>query len=269
MARDLAARLPGSQSPDRQKLSITSLPALRSALRSTGARVVFNCAAYNGVDLAESSPEEAFAVNAEGAANVAQACREARARLVHFSTNYVFAGDAVGAYAEGDPANPASAYGRSKREGEIRVMKGLPEALVIRSAGLFGHRGSAIKGGSFPDRIVARARDGQELRVVDDQFLNPTYTGHLAAAAIHALEQGTVGLVHLVAEGCCSFYEFASEILKVGGVTAEVRPIRTEQSPGAAPRPRNGCLRSERMAPLPDWRVGLADFWSSRPAPAG
>lgn len=269
LARELAVRIPGSHSLDRRELSITNLDDVRSALRTTGASLVFNCAAYNGVDLAEVSPEEAFAVNADGAANVARACQEARARLVHYSTNYVFAGDRVDAYSESDPADPPSAYGRSKREGEIKVIQNLPDALVIRSSGLFGHRGSAIKGGSFPDRIVARAREGQELRVVDDQFLNPTYTGHLAAASIEAIELGTTGIVHLVAAGCCSFFEFATEILRVAGITTEIRPIRTGQSPGGAPRPRNGCLRSDRMAPLPDWRVGLADFWVSRPVPGG
>lgn len=231
--------------------------------------MVFNCAAYNGVDLAEASPEQAFAVNAEGAANVARACQEVRARLVHFSTNYVFAGNGVGAYSETDPADPASAYGRSKHEGERRVLASLPDALVIRSSGLFGHRGSAIKGGSFPDRIVARAREAQELRVVDDQFLNPTYTAHLAVASIAATEQGLVGLLHLVAEGCCSFHEFATEILRVAGIRAEIKAIKTQESAGAAPRPRNGCLRSDRMAALPDWRVGLAEYWLSRPTVGG
>ncbi len=205
-------------------------------------------------------------MNAQGAANVARACREAGAKLVHYSTNFVFDGISAEPYSELDVPEPTSVYGRSKREGEMRVLDELPEALVIRSAGLFGHQGSAIKGGSFPDRIVARAREGQPLRVVDDQFLNPTYTGHLATASIGALEAGVTGVVHLVAEGCCSFHEFATEVLAIAGILASIARVKTESAAGIADRPRNGCLRSVRRPALPSWQEGLAAFWASRPS---
>src|SRR5581483_4737111 len=112
-------------------------------------------------------------------------CAAAGARLVHFSTNFVFDGELAGrAYVESDPARPVSAYARSKRAGEVAALEALPAALVVRGSALFGVRGSAAKGGSFPDRILARARAGEPLRVVDDQSVNPTFTGDLARAVL-------------------------------------------------------------------------------------
>ena len=187
----------------------------------------------------------AAAVNAEGAANVARACREAGARLVHFSTNYVFDGTANRTPIRRPMSpGPLSAYGRSKREGELSVLDELPTALVIRSSGLFGHGGSAVKGGSFPDRFLAQARAGGTLSVVSDQRLNPTFTGHLADASIAASVAGSTGILHLVAAGCCSYHEFAIELFHVAGLEAHVDPIATTNAGTPAARPLNGCLMS-------------------------
>ena len=257
---DLLRRLPGATGRSREQLDITDFHAVSDAIRELGPELVFNCAAYNAVDQAESEVESAFAVNADGAANVARAAAGAEARLVHFSTNYVFDGRREGAYGENDPPSPESAYGRSKRAGEVAVLAALPDALVIRSAGLFGRGGSAIKGGSFPDRILARARSGAPLRIVDDQRLNPTYTGHLAAAAIAVAEERLTGILHLVANGCCSYYELTLEVLRQAGVEADVEPITTAQLKAPASRPANGCLASIRRAALPHWREGVADL---------
>jgi dTDP-4-dehydrorhamnose reductase len=266
LGRELCRLLPGSYAPGKDQLSVTDLDRLRSEIVRTGATTVFNCAAYNAVDRAEQEQGVAMAVNAEGAGKVARACRLEGARLVHFSTNYVFDGLASEPYTEADEPSPTSAYGRSKREGELLVLAELPEALVVRSSGLFGPGGSAVKGGSFPDRLLARVEAGQSLAVVDDQRLNPTYTGHLAAASIAAAAAGTSGVLHLVASGCCSFHEFALEVLKVAGLNASVAPIATPS--GGADRPRNGCLASIRTEPLPTWQEGLNAYWSVRSASA-
>jgi dTDP-4-dehydrorhamnose reductase len=262
LARDLARLLPLSVTLTREELSVTDLGKVRERIDREGAKLVFNCAAYNAVDRAEQEPEIAFAVNSEGAANVARACRLAGARLVHFSTNYVFAGDGADPNAEGDTPRPRSAYGRSKLEGELRALEELPDALVIRSSGLFGHGGSAIKGGNFPERLLARAAAGERLAVVSDQRLNPTYTAHLAVASIAAAESGETGLLHLVAAGCCSFHEFAQEVLRVAGVDSAVEAIETPA--GGAERPRNGCLASTRAKPLSPWQAGLREYWAAR-----
>ena len=260
LAGDLLRRLPGATGRSRQQLDITDFDAVNDAIREIRAELVFNCAAYNGVDQAEADVEAAFAVNADGAANVARAAAAAGARLVHFSTNYVFDGRREGAYDENDVPSPESAYGRSKRAGEVAVLAALPDALVVRSAGLFGRGGSAIKGGSFPDRVLARARSGAQLRIVDDQRLNPTYTGHLAAAAITVAENRLTGILHLVATGCCSYYELAVEVLRQARVEADVEPTATAQLNAPAARPTNGCLTSIRRPALPHWREGVAEL---------
>jgi len=166
LGTDFQRLLPDADTLDRHRLSITDREAVLAAVG--GHEVVLNCAAYNAVDAAEADPAPAFAVNADGPANLAWACSRAGARLVHYSTNYVFDGSAVEPYSETDEPRPLSAYARSKLDGERRVLEALPSALVIRSAGLFGATGSAIKGGSFPERMVKRAREGQRLRIVAD-----------------------------------------------------------------------------------------------------
>src|SRR4029077_8657765 len=190
--------------------------------------IVFNCAAYNGVDKAETEPELARAVNSQGAFNAAVACQRAGALVVHFSTNFVFDGTLDRPYVESDSPSPLSAYARSKLEGEERVLETLPGALVIRTAGLFGGRGSAIKGGSFPDRIRARAARGEPLRVVADQRINPTFTGDLAPAAIGLAEAGLSGLVHVVARGCCGWDELARAVLAECHMTAEIESVSSD-----------------------------------------
>ncbi len=264
LARELSKRLPSSLARSREELSVVDLDLVRRELSRSRAEVVFNCAAYNAVDRAEQEPEAAAAVNARGAGNVARACREVGARLVHFSTNYVFDGTAPRPYSEADEPRPLNAYGRSKREGELRVLEELPTALVIRSSGLFGHLGSAVKGGSLPDRLLARARAGDRLSVVSDQRLNPTFTGHLADASIAAAAAGSTGILHLIAAGCCSYYEFAVELFRVAGVEAEVDPVVTTPGRTTAARPLNGCLVSSRAQPLPSWQEGLRAYWQTR-----
>jgi dTDP-4-dehydrorhamnose reductase len=247
----------------REELSVTDPQALDALLSSRRPDLVFNCAAYNAVDRAEAERELAYAVNSEGPANIAMSCARHGIRLVHFSTNFVFDGALERPYVETDEAHPLSVYGSSKLEGEQRVLELLPEALVIRTSAVFGDTGSAIKGGSFPERIVARARLGQPLRVVADQKVNPTYAGALAPAAIKLAESRLEGVVHVVAGGCAGWDEFARVALVECGVTAEVEAILTADLAAPAARPPNGCLESTRTAALPPWRDGLHE-WALR-----
>lgn len=264
LGRDLARRLPDAVALDRAALSIDHADAVDRAFAVHRPELVLNCAAYNAVDRAESEPEAALAVNAEGAANLARACAVVGARFVHFSTNYVFAGSLDRPAVESDPAGPLGAYARSKREGEVRVLAELPAALVVRGAGLFGFDGSSAKGGSFPDRILARARAGEALRVVADQRVNPTYTGDLAEAVLPLARSELSGIVHLAPFDCCSWHELAVEVLRVAGVAAPVAEATTAEFAAAAPRPLNGCLASERVPPLRSWREGVRAWWAAR-----
>ncbi len=248
-------------------LSITDRDSIDALLRRRQPETVFNCAAYNAVDRAETERDLAFAVNGEGPANVAWACLRSGARLVHFSTNFVFDGTLDRPYVETDQPAPLSAYGSSKLEGERRVLDVLPGALVIRTSALFGDAGSAIKGGTFPERILARAMSGEPLRVVGDQRVNPTYTGDLAPEAIRLAESGLEGVVHLVAAGCAGWDELARAVLEVSDVRVPVTPVLSTELSAPARRPLHGCLASTRVAALRPWREGLRT-WADRRAKA-
>ncbi len=243
--------------------SVTDRESIDRLIRERRPEIVFNCAAYNAVDRAEREVDLAFAVNGQGPAIVAAACAASGARLVHFSTNFVFDGTLDRPYRESDASAPLSAYGASKLEGELRVLERLPSALVIRSSALFGDTGSAIKGGSFPDRILLRAQRGEPLRVVSDERINPTYTGDLAPAAIELAATGLEGVVHVVAAGCAGWDEFARAVLEECEVSAPVSAILSAELGSAARRPLNGCLTSTRVAAVRPWREGLHE-WSVR-----
>ena len=263
LGSELARLLGPGSGVARHEVSVTDPDALDRLLSERRPNVVYNCAAYNAVDRAEAESDLARSINAEGPANVANACARHGARLIHFSTNFVFDGRLDRPYMETDRPAPLSVYGASKLEGERRVLESLPTALVIRSAALFGDTGSAIKGGSFPDRILSRAQSGEPLSVVSDQKVNPTYTGDLAPAAIELGAGGLEGVVHVVAAGCAGWDEFARAVLEESDVHAPLTAILSANLSSGARRPLNGCLTSTRVATLRPWREGLQE-WSAR-----
>jgi dTDP-4-dehydrorhamnose reductase len=233
--------------------SITDGAAVAGAIESRKPDVVFNCAAYNAVDGAETHAADAFAVNADGPKHMAIACRKGGALLVHFSTNFVFDGSHDEPYVEADEPAPRSVYAQSKLEGERLALEFGARVLVVRTAAVYGGPKS------FPMRILDRARSGEPLRVVSDQRVNPTYARDLADLALRLAGDGVAGIVHGVAEGCCSWDEFARAALEAASVKAPVESIATGDYPAAAERPLNGCLASTRIAPLRPWRDALHD----------
>jgi len=234
-----------------REVSIAEAAAVESLLSRSRPDVVFNCAAYNAVDRAETERDLAFAVNGAGPRNLAIACRRAGASLVHFSTNFVFDGTLDQPYVEADHPEPISVYGSSKLAGERGVLEAGAHVVVVRTAALYGGPNS------FPTRILERARTGAELRVVSDQRVNPTFARDVAAAAVDLAEQGVAGIVHAVAGGCCGWDDFARAVLAEAGVESEVLSVPTSAYPAAARRPANGCLASTRIAPLRPWREAL------------
>ncbi|TMG12426.1 MAG: dTDP-4-dehydrorhamnose reductase [Chloroflexi bacterium] len=249
-------RLLGNESGvPHERLSITDAPAVEALIAAGRPDVVFNCAAYNEVDRAESASELAHAVNAAAPHNVALACNRHGAALVHFSTNFVFDGRKEEPYVEVDEPSPLSVYGRSKLEGERQVLQSGATALIIRTAAVFGG------GVNFPMRILGRARFGERLRIVADQKVNPTYAKDLAAAAVELWESGVTGIVHAAADGCVSWDEFARAVLADFGVSAEVESVATTAFASAARRPANGCLATTRYRLLRPWRQALKE-WS-------
>ena len=245
-------RLAGPESAvPHDALDITNGADVEALVDQRRPEVVFNCAAYNAVDRAETDPL-AYAVNALGPLHVATACERAGAAFVHFSTNFVFDGAQREPYVETDRPAPRSAYGRSKLDGESNAL-GVGRTLVLRTAAVYGGpRG-------FPARFVAMARQGKPLRVVSDQTVNPTYARDLAGAAFGLAAAGETGLVHAVAAGCCAWDEFARAVLELAGLEASVESVPTGAYPAAAERPRNGCLASTRISALRPWREALRE----------
>jgi len=236
-------------------LSITDASAVDALIAARKPETVFNCAAYNAVDQAESEPELALQVNRDGPANVAAACARHGAKMVHFSTNFVFDGSLDRPYVESDKPRPLNAYGFSKLAGERDVFKRNADALVLRTAAVYGSVGAG-----FPERILERVRAHGELEMVTDQRVNPTYARDLAERALRLASEGLKGLVHLVGEGCCSWDEFARAVLEEFAEVAPIFPLTSEQVKARARRPLNGCLESERIELLRPWRQALHEW---------
>jgi dTDP-4-dehydrorhamnose reductase len=265
LGSELIRLIPGAVGLTHREVSVADPAGLDRACQDHRPTVVFNCAAYNAVDGAESDPRQAYSVNTQGPANIATVCDRHGAQLIHFSTNFVFDGSLDRPYVESDAVNPLGVYGKSKLEGEVRLLALAPRALVIRTAALFGDGGLETPGRSFPDRILLRARNGDRLRVVSDQSVNPTYTRDLAQAAVELAAQDTTGVVHVVAEGCCAWDEFARATLAEFGVEAEVQAVTSADLAAPAQRPRNGCMASARTVALRPWRESLHE-WAVRRA---
>ena len=259
LGSELMKQLPDAVGLTRAQMSVTDLAAMNGALPHYEAKVVFNCAAYNAVDRAEAEQEAAYQVNAQGAFNVALACAQNGVRLIHFSTNFVFGGALDRPYVEADEVDPLGVYGKSKLEGEKLTAMVMPQALIIRTAALFGGGGD---GGrlSFPERILERASAGERLRVVSDQTVNPTYAADLAAAAIALASTDMDGVVHVTAGDCSSWDELARATLAEFGVSGEVEAVSSAELAAPAPRPANGCLGSTRTEALRPWREALAEW---------
>jgi dTDP-4-dehydrorhamnose reductase len=234
-------------------VSITDAGAVESLIAERGPDVVFNCAAYNAVDRAESEPDIAFAVNAQGPRNIAISTRRHGVALVHFSTNFVFDGRLDQPYVEADAPSPLSTYGSSKLAGERMALEDGGQVLVVRTAAVFGGARS------FPRRILESAHGGQPLRVVSDQRVNPTYAKDLGGAAVELALAGVAGIVHVVAEGCCGWDELARAVLAESGVDRPVESVPASAYPAPARRPGNGCLASTRFRALRPWREALRE----------
>src|SRR5258706_9236577 len=196
------------------ELEITDAAAVDALLATVRPDVVVNTSAFHAVDRCEDEPKRAFAVNALAVRHLARRAAEHGSLLVHFSTDYVFAGDGHRPYREDDLPLPRSAYATSKLAGECFVRALATRHLVVRSAGLFGGAGSAGKGGNFVAAILRRARAGEALRVVADQITAPTYTRDLAATVAALVDRAladpaiATGIVHATAAGQCSWHEF-------------------------------------------------------------
>jgi len=239
---------------DRQRLDVADAGAVESAIGEHEPGLVVNAAAYTNVDGCEEALDLAYAVNALGPRNLAQACERRGSELLHVSTNYVFDGKGERPYETFDTPNPISAYGRTKLAGEELVTRLANRWYVVRSAGVYG------RGNNFVRTMLRVAGERDQLKVKDDEFISPTYARDLALGIAGIIEEGRYGLYHLTNAGSCSWYEFTREIFRLTGVETEVLPIPGSEYPLPAARPANGLLSSVGSPELRHWSEALAEY---------
>ena len=248
-------------------LDVTDRAAVERAVQRSAPDLLINCAAYVRVDEAEVEAEATFAVNAVGASNVARACAQIGARCAYISTDYVFGGEKPSPYTEEDVPRPCNVYGVSKLAGEQLVQHLCPDSLIVRVASLFGKAGSSGKGGNFIESILAKAKEGQPLRVVSDTHMSPTYTRDAADAIVELAGHRVSGVVH-VANFCnepCTWYLLAKRSVEMCQLPVAVAPVSSTEYPSQAKRPINSVLDISKATRLlgcsmPTWEDALSRY---------
>lgn len=248
---------------DRVGLDLLDTDAIRKKIKELKPAIIVNAAAYTAVDRAETERETAFAVNATAVRVLAEEAKKLDALLIHFSTDYVFDGEKPAPYVESDMPAPLSVYGSSKLEGERLIAASGCRHFIVRTSWVYGPAGR-----NFLHAILAAAKAKPELRVVNDQRGAPTSSGAIAAAIAGILSSPDAankpnGVYNLSAAGETSWFGFAEKILLEKKISTPIVPIRTDEFPVAARRPKNSLLDNSKLfitfgVALPDWRQGLA-----------
>jgi dTDP-4-dehydrorhamnose reductase len=232
---------------ERKALDISDGDKVERALAEFDPWAVFNAAAYNQVDVAEREPLAAYEANALGVRNIALACRQNDARLIQFSTDYVFDGRLGRPYVETDPTHPLGAYAVSKLAGELYIQAYLTRPIIVRTSGVFGPGGLRTARGNFPELMLRLAREGKPIRVVEDHTASPTYAPALASRSIDLLERDLDGIFHIGGGQPISWFEFAKLIFEKAGVTANLTATNEREYRTAANRPKFSALENARL----------------------
>jgi dTDP-4-dehydrorhamnose reductase len=261
LGHDLARALAGTEltALSSKDADVRNRARVDQAVRESRPDCVILSAAFTDVDGCESDRAKAFAVNCDGALNVGRAARSAGARLIFLSTDYVFDGTKKSPYDVSDPRNPINVYGETKARAEEQLLDALPEVCIVRTSWLFGHAGKC-----FPATILNLASSKHEISVVNDQRGSPTFTYDLASAIAQLSQQKARGIVHATNSGDCTWYEFASEIVRLAKLPAMVKPVTTAEFPRPARRPAYSVLSAESLLAhniqMPDWRDALLRY---------
>jgi dTDP-4-dehydrorhamnose reductase len=252
--------------PGREELDLARPGEAARRIADTRPDTVVNCAAFHNVPKCEEEPAQAFLVNCVAVRDLAAACAAQGARLVTFSSDYVFGGPRSEPWREDDKPAPLQVYGISRLAGEHAALAAAPEhAVVIRTCGLYGRSGARSKGGNFVDGRVADARAGKRIEMASEQVVAPTSTDDLSHAVYALLEKSPPpGIYHLVNEGACSWYEFTREIVRLAGGKSEVIPVDRGGRTGSMRRPLYSVLANTKAralgVTLRPWRDALAAY---------
>jgi dTDP-4-dehydrorhamnose reductase len=230
---------------------------------------VINAAAYNQVDIAEREPLAAYQANALAVRNLAMACRQADAQLVHYSTDYVFDGTKGSPYIETDPPHPLGAYAVSKLAGELYAQAYLANPLIIRTSGVFGPGGMFTPRGNFVELMLRLTKNNNPIRVVADHVASPTYAPAMASRTADLLERNIHGLFHMGGGEAISWYDYAKLIFELAGLSPELQPTDEREYRTEARRPKfsalsNSKLEAAGIAPMPPLRTAVRDYLQAR-----
>ncbi len=254
---------------DRPMLDITNAAAVEGAIAQADPQVVINSAAYNQVDIAESEPSGAYAVNALAVRNLALGCRQTGAQLLHYSTDYVFDGTKGSPYLETDTPHPLGAYGVSKLAGEHYAQAYLDAPLIIRTSGVFGPGGMFTPRGNFVELMLRLAKSGNPIRVVQDHVASPSYAPAMASRTADMVERNLHGIFHLGGGEPISWYDYAKLIFELAKVEPSLTPTDEREYRTTARRPKYSALSNSKLeaagiAPMPPLRQALVDYFDRR-----
>jgi len=247
-------------------LDVADFDSAKRSLQQAKADVVVNTAAMHNVDACEREPGRAFAVNGIGARNLAILSNDLDFVLFHISTDYVFDGAKRAPYVETDCPKPLNVYGNTKLSGEYFVQTIAKKHFILRVSGLYGTNPCRAKGGSnFVNLMLKLAKERDEIRVVDDEVLTPTYTEDIARQIVSMSEVKDYGLYHATAQGSCSWYRFAAKIFELSGAKVKLSIAGPNEFPVKVPRPKysvleNSKLKSLNLDMMPTWEDGLERY---------
>jgi len=269
LCRELERRKWIVQRFDRQSLDVTDRARVENAVAEADPQFVINAAAYNQVDIAEQEPLAAFQANALAVRNLAMACRQTGANLVHYSTDYVFDGTKTTPYVETDPTRPLGAYAVSKLGGELYANAYLDNPLIIRTSGVFGPGGRFTPRGNFVELMLRLANSNSPIRVVEDHVASPTYAPAIATRTTDLMERNITGLFHMGGGEPISWYAYARLIFEVAGLSPEIQATNEREYRTAARRPKysalsNAKLESAGIRPMPRLREAVKDYFERR-----
>lgn len=256
------------------ELELSSRESVESALGAVNPEFVVNTAAMHHVDKCQASPDDALRVNAVGALHVASWANAADVPVLYVSTDYVFDGKKSSPYTEGDIANPLNVYGTSKLAGEHFTSATAKKHFVLRVSAIYGHHPCRAKGGlNFVELMLKLARERDEVRVVDEEFVSPTPTVQIAQQIVALSRSSRYGLYHGTAEGSCSWYEFAREIFDATASKVRLERAKSSDFPAKVPRPgysvlENRQLKAAGLNAYRDWRDGLHEYLAGRVQPS-
>ncbi len=244
---------------DFDSLDITDAEAVERAVSELGVDFIVNCAAYTAVDKAESDEVKATAINSTAVGILGEVAAKHRAKVIHVSTDYVFSGENYRPYEENDEPYPQGNYGRTKLDGEGRLLSFCLDSVIIRTAWLYSEYGA-----NFVKTMLTKGRELGKLKVVADQIGTPTYAGDLAQAIYQIVKHPhwTPGIYHYSNEGVASWYDFAKAIFEIADEKVEVEPIPTSAYPTPAKRPHYSVLNKSKIKQtygieVPYWRDSL------------